>query len=119
MSAVLEFVVPIKATNSLNARLHWATRAREAKKDKAKTTAAFLVAGGHMKLRPLLRVTLVRVGPRALDGDNLQGALKAVRDAVAGKMGVDDGGPLVEWAYAQERGDYAVKVRVELLTHNG
>lgn len=109
----VEFEVPIKAVNSLNARLHHHARAREAKKDKARTAIAFMVAGGHLAVRPLLRVTLTRVGPRALDGDNLQSALKAVRDAVAHKLGVDDGGPLVTWEYAQERGEYAVRVRIE------
>jgi hypothetical protein len=48
-------------------------------------------------------VTLTRISARRLDGDNLQRAFKAVRDEVAALLGVDDGSPLVEWLYAQEK----------------
>ncbi|MDB5297798.1 MAG: Bcep22 hypothetical protein [Phycisphaerales bacterium] len=58
-------------------------------------------------------VTLTRIGPRELDGDNLQGAFKAVRDMVALELGVDDADPRVTWEYAQEpRRDHAVRIRV-------
>ena len=110
----ITFTIPIKATNSLNARLHWAARARAVKKEKAQTAIAFLAAGGHLAdFAPPLVVRLTRIGPRKLDGDNLQGTLKAVRDALAHKLGVDDGSDAVRWEYAQERGPYAVRVEIE------
>lgn len=57
--------------------------------------------------RPPLPVTvrLVRVAPRTLDSDNLQGSLKAIRDGVADWLGVDDGNPGILWTYGQKKGD--------------
>lgn len=48
-------------------------------------------------------VRLTRLSPGTLDDDNLRGALKAVRDGVADRLGVDDRDPRVTWEYAQER----------------
>lgn len=57
-------------------------------------------------------VTLVRVGPRALDDDNLAFAFKAIRDGVADALGVKDHDARVTWAYAQEKGPYAVRIEL-------
>lgn len=57
-------------------------------------------------------VTLVRVGPRALDDDNLAFAFKAVRDGVADALGVKDHDARVTWVYAQERGPYAIRIEL-------
>lgn len=60
-------------------------------------------------------MTLTRIAPRELDGDNLQSSLKACRDGVADWLGVDDRDPRVTWSYAQRRGAphyYAVEVQV-------
>lgn len=61
-------------------------------------------------------ITLVRVSRRSLDLDNLAGSLKAVRDATATWLGVDDGpkGPIT-WAYAQEvTKSPLMRVRIEV-----
>ncbi len=58
-------------------------------------------------------VTFTRVGPRRLDSDNVQGTLKGIRDEVAKQLGVDDGDMRFVWGYAQEIGEYAVKVLIE------
>jgi hypothetical protein len=51
------------------------------------------------------RVRLIRVGSRRLDSDNLQSAFKAIRDAVASWLGVDDGDyARVRWSYSQRPG---------------
>lgn len=110
----ITFTLGIKAQNSQNARLHWAQKARVSKSEKQRASLGLLTAEGFRDLRPLLRVTLVRVGPRQLDTDNLSGALKGVRDGVAARLRIDDGSPLIEWRYEQERGEYAVRVRVDL-----
>lgn len=60
-------------------------------------------------------VTLTRIAPRDLDGDNLQSSLKAIRDGVADFLKVDDRDSRVTWAYAQERGApkfYGVRVEI-------
>ncbi len=42
--------------------------------------------------------------------------MKAVQDSVAYRLGIDDGGPMATWEYAQAIGEYAVEVRVEAAT---
>lgn len=64
-------------------------------------------------------VTMTRCGPRGLDEDNLSGALKSVRDAIAqliygGTPGQRDDDPRCEWRYAQLKTPvHAVLVTVE------
>lgn len=61
-------------------------------------------------------ITLTRLAPRSLDTDNLQRALKAIRDGVADALGVDDGDARLRWRYAQEQArDYGVRISVELI----
>ena len=47
-------------------------------------------------------VTLARLGGKAMDSDNLQGACKALRDAVAKLVGVDDADDRVKMAIPPE-----------------
>lgn len=102
------FEVPMKVPSVSNLREHWAAKAKRVDAQKRAVRYRCPAWTG----RPLLVVRLTRVAPRALDDDNLRGALKAVRDAVASWLKVDDASPLVRWEYAQERGS-AVCVRVE------
>ncbi len=97
--------IQTRAVSLANQREHWGKRASRAKLQRK---LAWLKARpGEL---PLI-VILTRIGKRRLDGDNLQGALKSVRDGVADRLGVDDGSPLVRWEYAQEVGkDYAVRI---------
>lgn len=66
--------------------------------------------------RPMLPCTvlLTRVGPsNGLDDDNLRGALKGVRDAVAEWLRIDDRDPRVTWQYDQRRGkQWAVEILI-------
>jgi hypothetical protein len=57
-------------------------------------------------------VTLTRIGKCAVDDDNLAHSFKNHRDSIAAVYGVDDGSPLYRWAYAQEKGDYAVRIEI-------
>ncbi len=106
----LAFSVPIKTVSALNAREFWATKAKRVAKERKATHMLF----PRTPLPILVTVLLVRVSPGTLDGDNLQGAMKGVRDAVAFRLGVDDRSPLVTWSYAQEVGPAAVRVQVEI-----
>jgi hypothetical protein len=59
-------------------------------------------------------VLLTRFGPRRMDSDNSIAGLKAVRDEVAKQLGVDDGNEKeITFDYAQERGEYAVAIRID------
>lgn len=61
---------------------------------------------------PLLHVRLTRVAPRPLDSDNCAAAMKSFRDACASRLRIDDASPLVEWHYAQAKGDPEVVVQI-------
>lgn len=106
--------LPLRTVSGLNVREHWRTRARRVKLERQAVVFAWTfkerrwVAGNG----PPYRVRLTRLGPRRLDSDNVQGALKAVRDQVAALLGIDDGSPLVTWEYAQEVGPYGVRIEV-------
>lgn len=108
--------LPLRTVSSLNQREHWSKRAR---RTKTQRTVARLKT--ESELRPVRRwfvpttVKLTRVAPGKLDGDNLQGALKAVRDGIADALGIDDGDDSVTWTYDQQRGrarQYAVIVEL-------
>jgi hypothetical protein len=100
MSPVLSIEIPVR-TVSLNAvrREHHMAQHRRAIAQKS------IVA---LTLRPLgipappLAITLTRIASRRLDSDNLAGSFKAIRDAIAAWLGLDDGDPRLTWSYAQE-----------------
>lgn len=108
----LDVTIPGLATkNESNTRTHWRDRQKRAKHQRA--VVGLVLATQRPPAGPW-RVTLTRVSPRALDTDGLAAALKAVRDAVASWLGVDDGPAApVTWRVEQERGEVAVRVRVE------
>lgn len=91
-----------------NLREHWTARYKRAK---AHRKLAYVMTPGGIALPCVVR--LVRIGPQQLDDDNLRGALKAVRDGVADRMGVQDNDPRVSWQYGQERGKPALRIEVE------
>ncbi len=105
-----------RLTGSQNVREHW--RARSARVKNERNTAALCCRALGKPAQWPVTVKLTRIGPRKLDSDNVQGALKATRDGVADWLGVDDGDEAkVTWSYAQERGPYGV--RVELVDEVG
>ena len=94
----------------LNTREHYMARARRVRHEKE------FVGWELAKLRekpPVpCKVTLMRMAPsRGLDDDNLAGALKSVRDAVADWLGVDDRDrATVRYEYTQESGPWGVGI---------
>ena len=111
---MIEIRVPIKIVSVANLRLHWAVKAKLAKSHRAKAFNA--LASIAAPPDPPCTLVLTRVAPRALDGDNLQSAFKAVRDGVADWLGIDDGSQLVEWQYKQRPGTVKTyKVEIEVI----
>ena len=108
--------LPVHTVSELNQRGHWSKRKRRAAEHRG---LACLVLKPKLRAAPHplpVQVTLTRIAPRPLDGDNLQAALKHVRDGVADALGVDDRTALVEWVYRQQRGaarEYGVAVTIE------
>jgi phage shock protein PspC (stress-responsive transcriptional regulator) len=95
--------LPLRVVNGLNQREHWTKRARRAKSDRM--IAGLATPAG---LKPPLAITLTRIyGKRGkpMDSqDGLTAAFKGVVDGIADKIGVDDGSPLLTWAYKQKQG---------------
>jgi hypothetical protein len=112
---MIQLNLSLQTVSEANRREHWASRARRVKMQRAVVTMA-LRQYGHLlpELRDaeIVRVLLVRVSPRRLDDDNLRGALKAVRDAVAAWVGIDDGSPRWEWNYDQRKGPLGVSLAI-------
>jgi hypothetical protein len=110
---MIEIRVPIKIVSVANLRLHWAVKAKLAKSHRSKAFSA--LASVAAPPAPPCTLVLTRVAPRALDGDNLQSAFKAVRDGVADWLGVDDGHKDLDWQYSQRKDGpkvYAVEIEV-------
>ena len=103
------FHIPIKLPSLMNLRVNWRKMMR-LKKDQRTATKLC------MKDKPIppgpLVVTITRIGPRRLDGDNLQGACKYVRDQIAAQVGPDDGSSFYTWVYKQRIGKYGVEVDI-------
>jgi hypothetical protein len=100
-TAIFAFILPVTVVSEANARCHWRARHKRFTEHKL----AVRIATAPM-LPPEasdfpLTVTLVRIGGRRMDDDNLAGSMKAIRDAVAGWLRVDDGAAAVRWAYRQ------------------
>jgi hypothetical protein len=101
-----------KLVSAANLRAGAGGFGRSARAQKHRSMAKLAVLGNEGVPALPVVVTLVRVGPRALDSDNLQFAFKAVRDGVADALGVKDHDPRVTWEYAQEKGAYAVRIEL-------
>lgn len=113
-TVTIKVVVPLRLHSSANLREHWAVKARRVKAEREAVWACMTAAKVKAKLP--CSVTLTRVAPRALDGDNLVSCFKACRDSVAFVyLRVDDRDPRVTWVYAQRKGkpkEYAVEIEV-------
>ena len=109
----MNVVIQLHTVSGLNTREHWAVKAGRAKKQRGETFLQLRCAALSHPV-PCI-VTLTRIAPRVLDGDNLQASLKNVRDGVADWLKVDDRDARVTWVYAQRKGkvkEYAVEVTV-------
>lgn len=118
------FAVPLRTVSLKNKREHWAQKARRTKTERNTTAWAMFYAwapGTILELKPTecATVTLTRVAPRALDGDNLTMSLSAVRDQIADELSLPDDrdGYWLRWVYDQRKGkpkQYAVDVLIEV-----
>jgi hypothetical protein len=103
----------MRLKGSLNAREHWRVRSSRVKRER--TAAHWHLVNEKRPPLPVV-VRLVRIAPRALDDDNLQGVFKAIRDGVADAYGIDDKDrSRIRFEYDQERGaahQYGVRIEV-------
>ena len=93
----------MRTKSELNQREHWVKKYRRTKLQKDTTKAVLMTFTQNTDFGTgKITVTFVRIAKRKIDkGDNLASAFKAVRDAVAMLIGVDDGSDRYEWIYEQ------------------
>lgn len=112
----LDFMVAVKTVSEANQREHWRVKAGRNKAQQEQVTLAMMNALQRRRIAIPCAVKLTRIGPKALDKDNLAGSLKHCQDAIARKLGVDDGDTAkVTWEYHQMPvgiRDYGVKVEI-------
>jgi len=111
------FTLPCKLVSLTNAREHWRKRAERAKTQRlaAKIEAiVHLTHGGHLLGRGSWLITIMRLGKRKLDDDNLASSAKHIRDGIADALGIDDGNERLRWRYAQDT-PLPYGVRVEMI----
>jgi hypothetical protein len=107
-----------RVVTEANTHEFWTERKRRFDVQKAAILDAYrrspltLIRGSAFDQFLPLIVTLTHVGPR-MDDDNLRGAFKGIRDAIAWLMAMDDGDERVKWQYEQRTGKPGVQIRFE------
>lgn len=109
---MMHWTIHIRTVSLTNQREHWTKRHRRAAEQRFVVGA---IIGNRIRGLVPCEVILTRIAPKRLDDDNLQGALKSVRDQIAQCLGVDDRDPRVGWNYFQKHGaalEHAVVISV-------
>lgn len=104
--------LPMIIQSEANTRSHFMAKAKRAKAQRKEA----LSIPRDLLHSPPCTVTLTRIAPRQLDGDNLQSGFKALRDGIADRLGIDDKDPRVTWRYRQEKGEpnqYGARVQIQ------
>ena len=105
--------VPLRTSRGQNDRDHFHARAKRVRGEHEMVTW-HLVKHARQYGKPTIpcSVLLTRMAPsNGLDDDNLVGALKGARDAIAQFLGVDDKDRnTVRYRYAQKRGPWCVLI---------
>lgn len=122
----LTFLVPVKTTNPNNGargNSRWAAILRQKtereQRQAGRLTALAAMLRAHVRAVDLVPciVTLTRISAGKLDRhDGLPASQKRVVDGIADALGIDDGGPFVEWKYDQVsagRGVFGTRVSIE------
>lgn len=113
MGLAIQF--PMRLHSLPNMREHWGKRRARAEKhrDSAIIRIGNKMVEGALPKGPPWLVRITRLGPQALDSDNLEASAKSIRDGVADVLGIDDGSDDVLWVYAQEK-TRKYQVRIEI-----
>lgn len=117
----VQFAIECRTVSEANQREHWAVKFKRNKSQQEATWWAIFDAGLHkgcFSSAESLRVTFERIGRTKMDSDNLAGAFKHIRDAVARWLDVDDGDERIHWVYRQwpEGKGKSVLVTIERMT---
>lgn len=111
--------IPIKVESELNSREHWTAKSKRHSMQKLAVHSFLRVDKPDIK--PPCTIKLIRIAPRKYDDDNMVGACKYIKDAVAEYFhpllayGRADDDPNLHWQYAQEKGapkEYAIRIEI-------
>ena len=91
----------IRTVSEANHREHPMARHRRKKAEQKAFVLMFRCA--RIKVNLPATITFTRHSRQTMDSDNLAGAFKHIRDALAREIGVDDGDPRIVWKYGQVR----------------
>lgn len=91
----------IKTVSEANFREHFMTKHR--RKKQQQEDFVLLWRAARITVTPPAVITFTRISVNRMDNDNLAGAFKHIRDALAREIGIDDGDPSIEWRYRQEQ----------------
>lgn len=108
----VSFTIPLRTTTGAgNSREHHHAKARRTTRERQAVVAAW---PRELWVQLPLLVKLARVSPGKADPDNAIAGMKAVQDAIARQLGVDDGDARwVQWEYLPpRRGAWAVEVEL-------
>ena len=114
-----EWTIPIRLKSSANIKEHWTAKRKRDKAQEMALLAAFKQQ--ELCIYPPCRITLTRVASRSLDYDNLVYAFKYLLDCIGSHLmpekarGHADSGANFTVDYVQEKGQYAVKIKIEAL----
>jgi hypothetical protein len=113
---MLEFDAPIRIRSEANSREHWRVKSDRRKAQQKEMDILLLNALQGRKIQLPCVVSLTRVGPKLMDDDNWINGAKGIRDAIARRLGIDDGDSRIKFRYDQEaigRREYNVRVAIE------
>jgi len=103
--------LPLRLGRGGNDREHHQVRHKRVQSEKWSVGIVLNTCHPRPELPCVIRLVRISPSPVPLDDDNLVGSLKGTRDAVAARLGVDDGRlDRVRFETGQERGAWAVRI---------
>jgi hypothetical protein len=94
-----DLTFPIKTVSEANRREHWTVKNKRKIAQQTEFRALWRTQKRKVTLPAI--VTFTRYSCKVLDDDNLRGAFKGIRDALAREIKIDDGSDQVKWRYEQ------------------
>lgn len=112
---MIDLTLPIKTISELNARHHWAVKNRRKHAQRLEVGMELYKALNGRQVELPCTIKLTRIGPRRLDSDNLASSFKFIRDAIADRLGVNDGDERINFEYDQVaigKFQYAIRIQI-------
>lgn len=115
MNILWKAILPVTTKSEINIFSPW-QRYRRFKAQEKSLKQRWLEENPQVSLPCTIR--MVRISPRVLDDDNLQTALKHVRDVLADLLipglarGRADNDPRIRWEYEQKKGTMSLEITI-------